>query len=287
LVPVFVDVDPRTFTIDPDRVRLAIGERTRAIVAVHLAGQMADMRTLRDLAAAHGLVLVEDAAQALGATILDLECARFTQAGGMGDLGCFSLSDVKNIGSMGTDGGALTIAGRQLERDPQLGLTARAWRNTGRTGKHRYTHRAWGVRARMDEYTAAECLAELNLLEGWCERRRVLADRFTQALAGSSLQAPQIAPGRGHVFFNYLVKAPDLHARDRLVSDMLEAGISVADGYTSIPDQPVYREGRLPSRTLEIEVTHELERLLVPVPCYPELTESEVQRIEAVLAAAP
>jgi dTDP-4-amino-4,6-dideoxygalactose transaminase len=284
LTPVFVDVDPRTFTIDPEQVRLAISERTRAIVAVHLAGQMADMRGLLNLAAEYDLIVIEDAAQAYGATFLDLGCGALRYAGGVGHMGCFSLSDVKNVGSMGGDGGALSISRRILERSPTLAARARAWRNTGRTGGHRYRHGEWGIRARLDEYSAAECLAELDLFEAWNERRRTIADRYSRALEYGSLEAPFVAPGRGHVFFNYLVKAPDRPTRDRFVATLLEAGIAVADSYTSIPDQPVYQEGRLPARTLEIEVTRQLEELLVPIPCYPELTEAEVQRIETALA---
>jgi dTDP-4-amino-4,6-dideoxygalactose transaminase len=285
LVPVFVDIDPSTYTLDPAAVEAALTNRTRAILAVHLFGQTADMRPLRALAEAHGLVLVEDAAQAHGAAYRDPVSATFIEAGALGHFGCFSLSSVKNMGSIGGDAGAVTITRAALERLPQARRWLRAWRNTGRMAKHRYEHAAWGIRARMDEYAAAECLAELNSLDGWVARRNMIAQRYNAALAGSALSAPAVVSGRRHSFYNYMVRAADASARDRLLEAMRTARIATSDPFTVIADQPLYRRGLLPSRTRSLDVCRELERSLVGVPCYPELTEPEIRRIERVLAA--
>jgi dTDP-4-amino-4,6-dideoxygalactose transaminase len=287
LIPVFVDIDPQTYTIDPACVRAALSERTGAIIAVHMLGQMADMRPLLDLADERGLFVIEDAAQAHGATYSDPRTQHIYPAGSMGDCGCFSLSDVKNIGSMGGDAGLLTLTTRLGSRLPSLASEARAWRNTGRLGRQRYEHQTWGIRARMDEYSAAECLAQLRYLDSWVARRRQIAARYNAALAGTSFTPPYVAPGRGHAFFNYMVKAPTLEARHLLESRLRAASIQVAETYSVVPDQPLYRQGLLPCRLVASEQAREIARLLVAIPCYPELSEDEVARIEEVLSHCP
>jgi dTDP-4-amino-4,6-dideoxygalactose transaminase len=284
LVPVFVDVDPSTYTIDPAAVEAAVTDRTRAILAVHLLGQTADMRPLRALAEAHGLVLVEDAAQAQGAAYRDPVTNTVAEAGALGHFGCFSLSSVKTMGSMGGDAGAVSIPRAADEHVHDARARLRAWRNTGRTAQHRYEHAEWGIRARMDEYSAAECLAELDSLNGWIARRNTIAQRFTSALDGAALSAPAVGSGRRHSFYSYMVKAANASMRDRLLEAMRAARIATSDPFTVIADQPVYRTGRLPSRALALDVCRELEQTLVGVPCYPELTEPEIRRIETVLA---
>ncbi|MBX5450682.1 DegT/DnrJ/EryC1/StrS family aminotransferase [Thermogemmatispora sp.] len=287
LTPVFVDIDPQTYTLDPASVREALSERTAAIIAVHMLGQMADMRPLLDLADEYRLFVIEDAAQAHGATYCDPRTNHIYAAGSMGDCGCFSLSDVKNIGSMGSDAGLLTLTTRLGSRLPSLSAEARAWRNTGRLGRHRYEHQTWGIRARMDEYSAAECLAQLRSLDRWVARRQQIAARYSAALAGTSFTAPYIAPGRRHAFFNYMVKAPTLEARHLLESRLRAAGIQVADTYSVVPDQPLYRQGLLPCRIVAAERAREIAQLLVAIPCYPELREEEIARIEEVLSHCP
>jgi dTDP-4-amino-4,6-dideoxygalactose transaminase len=284
LVPVFVDVDPETYTIDPAKARAAIGYNTSAMIVVHMLGQMADMRPLLELAQEHSLFIIEDAAQALGATYRDPLTQETWQPGSVGHCACYSLSDVKVIGSMGSDAGMLTMSQKLIDLYPGIGARARGWRNTGRMSEQRYFHQEWGIRARMDEYSAAECLAELDFLAAWVERRRAIAARYNAALAGSWLQAPHIAPGREHAFFNYMVKAPGLQAREDLERRMRAAKISLIDAYTVVADQELYRSGKLPCRVEALDVSREISSLLVPIPCYPELSEAEIERIEAVLA---
>jgi dTDP-4-amino-4,6-dideoxygalactose transaminase len=195
LVPVFVDVDPHTYTIDPEQARAAITDRTRAILAVHMSGQMADMGPLLELADAHDLIVVEDAAQAHGAAYGDPASGTMWKAGSAGHFGCFSLSDVKNIGTLGADAGALVISQRAIDRFGDVAARARAWRDTGRAGGHRYHHQAWGVRARMDEYSAAECAAELELLDGWNARRRSIARPTPRRWPGAPWRRRTSRPG--------------------------------------------------------------------------------------------
>jgi dTDP-4-amino-4,6-dideoxygalactose transaminase len=228
LVLVFVDVDPYTYTIDPEKVRAAITEKTRAIMVVHMLGQMVAMRPILDLAEKYGLAVIEDAAQAIGATYHDPKTGTLWSAGTAGDFGAFSLSEVKNLGCDGGDAGALTISQRVLNSTPDLAERARAWRNTGRMTSGRYDHRVWGIRARMEEEAAAECLAELRLLPAWDTRRRAIAARYTTALAGSSwLHAPYTAPECEHAFFAYMVQPVDKQVRDDLVRRMQGANIEV------------------------------------------------------------
>src|SRR6266699_4797573 len=191
LVPVFVDIDPHTFTIAPAAVDTAISEKTAAMVPVHMYGQMADMTPLLDLADTYGLYVVEDAAQAHGATYTcDFPTMRYTYyAGSMGDLGCFSLNGVKNMGGLG-DAGLITISPRLAARRREITTHLRGMRDLGRFSTQRYVHETWGLRARMDEFSAAECLQELSELDRWNERRREIAARYTAALANSPLQAP-------------------------------------------------------------------------------------------------
>ena len=284
LVPVFVDIDPHTYTIDPAAAEEAITEKTAAIVPVHVYGQMADMMPLLDLADASGLAVVEDAAQAHGATYTcDFPSMRYTYyAGSMGDLGCFSLNGVKNMGSLG-DAGLITISSRLLARRRELANHLRGMRDLGRFSSQRYMHETWGMRARMDEFSAAQCLQELAELDRWNERRRAIAARYDAALAHSLMQAPLPAPGRQHVYFTYAVRAPSVEAREELERALQAANIEVAEAYTLVPDQTPYKTGELPCRIAGLERARQVTQRITHIPLYPELEEAEIDRIVAVL----
>ena len=230
LVPVFVDVDPQTLTLDPSAAQAAMTRKTIAMLPVHLHGQMADMFPLLDLADAYGLSVVEDAAQAHGATYTSSRGSTW-YAGSMGDLGCFSLNGAKNMGGPG-DGGMVTVSTRLLARDRAVADRLRGLRDLGRYANARYLHDDRGMRARMDEFMAAECLLELAELDTWNARRRAIAARYSTALAHSVLQAPIAAPGRGHVFFNYAVQSPSVMVREQFERYLKSAGIEVAEAYT-------------------------------------------------------
>ena len=284
LVPVFVDVDPHTFTMDPAAAHAAITAKTAAIVPVHLHGQMAAMVPLLELAETHGLSIVEDAAQAHGATYAcsdQAPCDRW-YAGSMGDLGCFSLNGVKNVGGLG-DAGMVTVSPRLLTRHPGVVDRLRSLRDLGRRSPQRYVHDEWGLRARMDEFTATTCLLEFAELETWNHRRREIAARYDRALAHSILQAPFVAAGRQHVYFNYPVLSPTPEIRAQFERSLLSRGIEVAEAYTLVSDQHPYRTGKLPCRVEVLDVARQVVGRVTHIPLYPELEEEEIERIVAVL----
>jgi len=254
------------------------------LVPVHMYGQMADMTPLLDLADAYGLYVVEDAAQAHGATYTcDFPSMRYTYyAGSMGDLGCFSLNGVKNMGSL-SDAGLITISPRLVARRREITTHLRGMRDLGRFSTQRYVHETWGLRARMDEFSAAECLQELPELDRWNERRREIAARYTAALANSPLQAPITAPGRQHVYFTYAVLSPSLEAREELERALQAGDIEVTEAYTLVPDQTPYRTGKLPRRITGLKEARQVTQRITHIPLYPELEEAEIDRIVAVL----
>ena len=287
LVPVFVDVDPQTWIMDPAAAHAAITRQTVALVPVHLHGQMAEMSPLLALAESCGLAVIEDCAQAHGATCtrVDHPAGDVWYAGSMGDLGCFSLSGVKNMGGLG-DGGMVTVALRLGARFREIVERLHALRDLGRVSTQRYVHDEWGWRARMDEFTATECLLEVCELDSWNQRRRDIAARYTAALAHAIIQAPVIAAGRQHVFFNYVVQSPSAEVRDEFERQLVAAGIEVAEPYTVLADQKLYRTEKLACRVEPLPVARQRAPLCTHLPIYPELTEEEIERIEEALARA-
>ena len=284
LVPVFVDVDPQTLTIDPRAAQAAMTKKTAAVVPVHLHGQMADMLPLLDLADIYGLYVVEDAAQAHDATYTcsSSSIGNVSYAGSMGDLGCFSLNGVKNMGGLG-DGGMVTVSARLLARDRAVVDLLRSLRDLGRLSGACYIHDEWGMRACMDEFTALECLLELPELDTWNAHRRVIAARYSAALAHSVVQAPVTAPGREHVFFNYAARSPSVEVRERFERCLRAAGIEMTEAYTLVSDQRPYRTGRLPCRVEALDVARGAAGLVTYIPLYPELEEEEIERVVTAL----
>jgi dTDP-4-amino-4,6-dideoxygalactose transaminase len=281
LVPVFVDVDPQTLTMDSSAAQAAMTRKTIAMVPVHLHGQMADMFPLLDLADTYGLYIVEDAAQAHGATYSSSRGSAW-YAGSMGDLGCFSLNGIKNMGGLG-DGGMVTVSSRLFARDRTVADRLRGLRDLGRYAHARYLHDDWGMRARMDEFMAAECLLELAELETWNARRRAIAARYSAALANSVVRAPVTAAGRQHVFFSYAVQSPSVAVREQFERCLKAAGIEVAEAYTLVSDQQPYRTGKLPCRVEALEAAREVVGRITHIPLYPELEEEEIERVVTAL----
>ena len=204
--PVFVDIDPTTFNIDVERVSAAMTERTRAILPVHLFGQTADMRALRALATRNELALIEDAAQALGATLDD------QRAGSLADIGCFSFFPTKNLGAFG-DGGLVTT------NDDHIAELARSLRSHGFSAKH-FSQRLGG-NYRLDELQAAVLRVKLPYLETFNARRRRNAQHYFDA-APSTLRLPGELPGRKHVYNQFVVRSPK---RDALSAHLSARGI--------------------------------------------------------------
>ena len=251
-VPVLVDVDPETRTLDPARLEEAIGARTRAIVPVHLYGRCAAMEPILRIARERGLKVVEDAAQAHGA---EYEGRR---AGSLADAAAFSFYPTKNLGALG-DAGAIVTA------DAAVAARARRLRSYGEEARYRSVEP--GVNSRLDPLQAAVLLAKLPHLDEWNARRRELADRYRRA----GLEAPESAD---HLF---VVRAAD---RDAYRARLAAAGVETLVHYPlPVHGHPAYTRLARPG----LETSERLAREVVSLPLYPELTDEEA---EVVIGAA-
>lgn len=258
--PVLVDVHPSTYTLDPARLEPAITPRTRAIIPVHLYGQPADLTPIQEIARRYGLWLIEDAAQAHGATY------RGRPVGGWGDLACFSFYPTKNLGALG-DGGMV------VTNDAQLARRIRELRQYG--WRSRYVSETAGFNSRLDEIQAAVLRVKLRYLEAENERRRMLAQRYTALLAGCAVIPPAEQPDARHVYHLYVIRSS---RRDDLRQALHNRGIATGIHYPlPIHLQPAYRHlhpgpGALP-------VTERLAGEVLSLPLYPELSEEQVEHI--------
>jgi len=262
--PVFVDVDPRTFNIDPAHVRETLAnldapETVKAIIPVHLYGQIADMDELTAIAEEHGIAVVEDAAQAIGA---EYGGAR---AGSIGELGCFSFFPTKNLGAYG-DGGVLT------SRDAELADRVRLLRTHG--ARPKYYHHLVGINSRLDALQAAVLRVKLAHLEAWSARRAQLAERYDELLRGiEGLDTPYRAPDRTHIFHQYTIRVSG-DRRDDLQRGLKEKGIGSLVYYPLCLHRQEcfahlgYREGQLP-------VCEQASRQVLSLPVFPEITTEE------------
>lgn len=188
--PVFVDIDPATFNLDPERLEAAITSQTKAIMPVHLFGQTADMNRISKIASQHGLKVVEDGAQAIGSLYHD------RPAGALGDVGCFSFFPTKNLGAAGD-------AGMIVTNDPTLAEMVRLLRVHG--GHFEYHHKLVGYNSRLDSMQAAVLLVKLPHLKSWTEGRRHNALRYDNELAGLPLATPAIGTGNYHIYNQYTI----------------------------------------------------------------------------------
>jgi dTDP-4-amino-4,6-dideoxygalactose transaminase len=263
--PVFVDVDPVTYTMDPTAAAAAVTSRTRALLPVHLYGHPADMRPLQDLARSYRLWLIEDAAQAHGAEYQGM------RAGRLGDLAAFSFYPTKNLGAYG-DGGMV------VTDDPVLDERLRLLRNYGQTD--RYHHQIEGLNSRLDELQAAVLRVKLRHLEAWTAARRARAARYTAALAG--LSTPAEAAWARHVYHLYAVHVP---RRDAVQQALLADGVGTLVHYP-VPAhlQPAY--AHLNVRRGSLPVTERLADEELSLPLYPELPVDQVDEVAAALRRA-
>lgn len=266
--PVAVDIEPRSFNLDPRRVRAAITSRTRAIIPVHLYGRLADMTALAEIAEAHGLALVEDAAQAHGAG----HAGRI--AGSLGRAAAFSFYPTKNLGALG-DGGAVTT------NDDALAERVRQLRNYG--SRQKYQHEEAGVNSRLDELQAAFLSAALPSLGARTERRRALARRYDDRLAGlPGIGRPEMDPEA--VWHLYVIRS---RQRDALQRELARLGVGTLVHYPTPPHlQPVYRASHGAAALPEsLRAAQEV----LSLPLWPEMEESLVDavadRLRAALAA--
>jgi dTDP-4-amino-4,6-dideoxygalactose transaminase len=267
--PVLVDIDPRTLTIDPALLQAAIGSRTRAILPVHLYGRPADMPAIMAVAEAHDLVVIEDAAQAHGASLAFNGDSR--RAGAWGAIGCFSFYPSKNLGALG-DAGALTT------NDARLAERLRRLRFYG-WGEKYVTVDAGGRNSRLDEIQAAVLRLKLGRLDTWNAARRERSAWYAEGLADLPLVLPIDDPG--HVYHLYVVECAE---RDALRRHLQERAIGV-DVHYPLPAHlhPAfadlgYRPGSLP-------YTEQAARRVLSLPLYPELRRDEVSAVVAAVRA--
>ena len=202
-VPIFVDIDPRTFCLDPAGIEERITERTKAIMPVHIFGQPADMEPIMAIAERHRLSVVEDACQAHGAQY------RGRKVGGIGHVGCFSFYPTKNLGAYG-DGGMVTT------NDEEIAARLRLLRNYGQPRK--YHHVLVGVNSRLDEIQAAILRVKLRYLDEWNERRRQLATLYSELLRNAAVATPVELPNVKHVYHLYVIRSKDRDALQRRLS---------------------------------------------------------------------
>ena len=263
-VPVLVDVDERTFTIDPRAAEAAITPRTRAIVPVHLYGHPADMDAVMALARRHGLAVVEDCAQAHGARW------RGRLVGTIGDLGAFSFYPTKNLGALGD-------AGAVIARDEPLAARLRRLRNYGQ--RERYEHVEAGQNSRLDELQAALLRVKLAHLDAHNAERQRIAMTYTGGLAGLGLRLPETAAEAKHVFHLFVVRHAE---RDRLRSELATAGIGTLIHYPSpVHLQPAY--AHLRARCGALPVTEALAGEILSLPLYVGLGDERRARVVAAI----
>ena len=260
--PVFVDIEPDTYVLGPDRIEAAITPRTKAICPVHLFGLPANMAAISDIAERHGLAIVEDACQAHGATF------EGRRVGGFGH-GAFSLYATKNM--MTGEGGLITT------NDDRLADWIRLYRNQGM--RERYHHEALGYNFRMTDLAAAIGLVQFDKLERNIQKRRDIARRYDEAFVGTGIGTPVIPGDRTHVYHQYTVDVGD--ERDAVVADLKEAGVGTGIFYPI----PIHRQRYILERGIraDLPVTDRAARRSVSLPMYPELAEADVSTVITTL----
>jgi dTDP-4-amino-4,6-dideoxygalactose transaminase len=264
LTPVFADIRPGHFNLDPAKIEAALTPRTRALMPVHLFGTPCDMTAIAEIAKRRGLALIEDACQAHGA----VHAGR--RAGSFGDASTFSFYPSKNLAAVG-DGGAVVTNREDVARDVRLR------RDHGRTSK--YEHGVLGWNYRMDEFQAAALNVKLPRLEGWNARRRALAARYRERLSGLPPTPPPL--DAGSVWHLYVIRTPKRDAlREHLERQGIETGVHYPlPLHLQPPFAPLgHRRGRFP------EAEHAADEVL-SLPMYPELGEEGVDRVADAIRA--
>jgi dTDP-4-amino-4,6-dideoxygalactose transaminase len=281
--PVFADIEPATFNLDPDQIEARITPRTRAIVSVHLFGLAADMDPILEIGAKHGIPVVEDNAQSFGASY------QGRQTGSMGRLGCLSFYPSKNLGAYGD-------AGMVITNDDKLAARLRSLRNHGQTAQYLSTERGWN--SRLDELQAAILRVKLRHMADWTAKRREHA-RLYDSLLGDApgIVTPRVPPGREHVYYLYTIRVQEgggrAKAKDRATdapSDYLqkrlrESGIASMVYYpVPLHLQPLY--ALLGGKPGDLRVSERASREVLSIPLYPEMTAEQIQRVAKKVRSA-
>ena len=268
LNPVFVDVDPKTFCIDPNKIRASITPKTKAIVPVHLYGQSAPMEEIMAIAKEFGLFVIEDNAQAIGATI-QFSDGRVHMTGTIGDIGCTSFFPSKNLGCFG-DGGAI------VTRDASLADNMRMIANHGQS--KRYYHDMVGCNSRLDSIQAAVLNVKLKHLTQYNEARRQAAAFYSKAFESNrKITIPITAEGNTHVFHQYTLILNDCN-RDELVGQLAAVGIP-AMIYYPVPAHRQNMFSFLDLPTVDLPVTDWLTQRVISLPIHTELDQDQLNFI--------
>jgi len=271
--PVFVDIQPDSFNIDPQAITAAITPRTRAIIPVHLYGQCADMESIMRIAAQHGLTVIEDAAQAIGAEFAG------RRAGVLGNIGCFSFFPTKNLGGAG-DGGLLTTD------DADIADRLRRLRVHGDSGG--YHHLEVGLNSRLDALQAAVLRVKLPHLDNWTAGRQKNADHYQQLFEAygllDAIETPAVLEGRRHIYNQYCIRVKE-GRRDEIKAALHKQQVGCAIYYpTPLHLQPCfehlgYAEGALPESERAAQET-------LALPIFPELQTAQLERVVQAISLA-
>jgi dTDP-4-amino-4,6-dideoxygalactose transaminase len=266
--PVFVDIDPRTFTMDASKIEARITSRTKAIIPVHLYGQAADMEPILEIARRRNLRVIEDNAQAIGATY------KGKRAAALGDIGCLSFFPSKNLGCCGDGGMVVTHSESMAKR-------LRSLRSHGSVKKYFSEEQGWN--SRLDEVQAAIVRVKLRYLDLWSSKRREKADRYDSLLKHvSGVQVPHLAAWGSHVFHQYTIR---VQRREHVQDFLASRGIASTVYYpTPIHLQPIY--ATLGYKAGEFPETELAASEVLSLPIYPELTEDQIQRVAEAITAA-
>jgi dTDP-4-amino-4,6-dideoxygalactose transaminase len=267
--PVFADIDANTLNIDPDRIREKINDRTRAIIPVHLFGQPADMEEIMDLARTYGLKVIEDGAQAFGATY------NGNRVGSIGDAGCFSFYPSKNLGGFG-DGGMMITNNQEIYEKIRL------LRNHGTTGP--YKHSFIGFNSRLDEIQAAILRIKLKKIDLYNQARRKLAQSYTSILRTSKgdIHCPVETHIKEHVYHQYTIRTP----RRAAVQKALELASIPSTIYYPLPLHLQEAFAYLGYTRGDMPVSEAMSDEVLSLPIYPELSPEKVRFIAETVAAA-
>ncbi len=256
--PIFVECDEKTFNIDPSKIEEKITSKTKAIMVVHLYGQCADMDPIIEIAKKHNLKIVEDAAQAHGATY------KGKKAGNLGDVAEFSFYPGKNLGCLG-DGGCV------VTNDPEIADKLRKLRNYGSSKK--YVHEMKGINSRLDEIQASVLLAKLPHLDRWNERRIEIANMYLNGIKNPKIVLPEIQDGNEHVWHQFVVMVEN---REEFQEYLMDNEIQTMIHYPiAIHKQEAYRE----FNDLELPIAEKIAKEVLSLPMYYGLTDDEVNYI--------
>ncbi len=264
--PVLVDIDPRSFNIDPAAIEAAITPRTKVILPVHLYGQPADMDPIMEIARRHQLIVIEDAAQAHGAKY------KGRPVGSIGDVACFSFYPGKNLGAYG-EGGAVTT------NNAAFANTVRILRDWGQDRK--YHHVLHGFNYRMEALQGAILRVKLRHLERWNDARRAIVGKYNQLLASSSVERPAEMPWARHVYHQYTIRT---NHRDDLQKAMQKQGIQTGIHYAlPVHLQPAYAD--LGYARNSLPQSEKAAEEVLSLPLFPEMTEDQIETVaQAILS---